>query len=337
MGYKVAVVGATGNVGHEILNVLAERKFPADTVKALASSESIGRQVSYGEDDILDVEDLDSYSFEGTDIAIFSTHSNIAKKYVPRAAKAGCFVIDNSSAFRMEPDVSLIVPEVNGDLLLQSRDANIVSNPNCVAIPLTLGLKPLKDEVGIKRVVASTYQSVSGAGRAAMDELFNQTRSVYVNDPLARTVFTKQIAFNVIPHIDTIDEATGHTGEEAKIIAETQKILEQPDLGVAVTAVRVPVFIGHAIAVNVELENAMSVGEARALLREAPGVSVIDMRADEGYVTPVEAAGEDTVYISRIRGDESVPYGLQFWVVADNLRKGAAVNAVQIAERFIAN
>ncbi len=337
MGYNIAVIGATGNVGREILNVLAERNFPVDSVKALASSDSIGQQVSFGEDTILDIESLEDYSFKGTDIAIFSTHSNLAKKYVPLAAKAGCFVIDNSSAFRMQPDVPLIVPEVNGDLRLHPSDTNIVSNPNCVAIPLSIALKPLKDEVGIKRVVASTYQSVSGAGRAGMDELFKQTRSVYVNESLTPTVFTKQIAFNIIPHIDTIDETTGHTGEEAKIMAETQKILEQPNLGVAVTAVRVPVFIGHAIAVNVELNDALSVGEARALFREAPGISVIDMRADEGYVTPEEAAGEDSVYISRIRGDESVPYGLQFWIVADNLRKGAALNTVQIAEYFTAN
>ena len=332
MGYRVAVAGATGNVGREILSVLAERNFPIDSITPLASSDSIGQQVSFGEDDVLDIEDLANFDFSNCDIALFAVDDRLAKTYVPKAASAGCMVIDNSASFRLDADVPLVVPEVNAELVQEAKGNNIISNPNCIAIPLSMSLKPLKDEVGIKRVVASTYQSVSGAGRAAMDELFNQTRSVYVNEPLQREVFTKQIAFNVIPHIDTIDERSGITGEEAKIMAETQKILGQPDLGVAVTAVRVPVFIGHAIAVNVELNDELSVGEARALLRETPGLSIIDLRADEGYVTPEEAAGEDSVYISRIRRDDSVPYGLQFWVVCDNLRKGAALNAVQIAE-----
>jgi len=332
MGYKVVVVGATGNVGREVLNVLAERNFPVDEVKALASSRSIGMQVSFGEDDTLTIDDLAPFDFTGYDIAFFAAGSKVAKEYAPKAARQGCTVIDKSSAFRAETDIPLIVPEVNGGALSAYRDTNIVSNPNCVAIPLTMALAPLHREVGIKRVVVSTYQSVSGAGRPAMDELFQQTRCVYVNQPLEKEVFTKQIAFNLIPHIDTFNETTGETGEESKVKAETRKILDLPDLPMAVTCVRVPVFVGHSMSVNVELEGPLTAGEARAVLREAPGVSVIDHRMDEGYVTPLEAAGEDSVFVSRIRSDDSVEHGLQLWVVADNLRKGAALNAVQIAE-----
>ena len=333
MGFKVAVVGATGNVGREILTTLAEREFPADQVVALASSRSIGSQVSFGEDDVLDVQGLDTFDFRGTDIVLSSPGSKISAVFAPRAAKAGAVVIDNTSHFRMEPDVPLVVPEVNPEAIAQYEKRGIIANPNCSTIQMVVALKPLHAFAGIKRVVVATYQSVSGAGRAVMDELFNQTRSVYVNDPIKPELLTKQIAFNVIPHIDVFMEG-GETKEEWKMAAETRKILD-PDIALTATCVRVPVFIGHAEAINVEFERPISEAEARQALRHAPGITVLDQRADEGYVTPAEAAGEDAVYVSRIRRDPTVPHGLNLWVVSDNLRKGAALNAVQIAEMLI--
>jgi aspartate-semialdehyde dehydrogenase len=330
MGFRVAVVGATGNVGREILTTLAERDFPADDVVALASSRSIGKEVSFGEDDVLKVVCLDTFDFRGVDIVLSSPGAKVSAEFAPRAAKAGAVVIDNTSCFRMEPDVPLIVPEVNPGAIGQYERRGIIANPNCSTIQLVVALKPLHSLARVKRVVVATYQSVSGAGRAAMDELFNQTRAIFVNDPVKPERFTKQIAFNVIPHIDVFVE-DGSTREEWKMAAETRKILD-PDIAVAASCVRVPVFIGHGEAVNIEFERALGEEMARAALRRAPGVSVVDQRADEGYVTPTEAAGEDQVYVSRIRRDPTVPHGLQMWIVADNLRKGAALNAVQIAE-----
>ncbi|HEX3537696.1 MAG TPA: aspartate-semialdehyde dehydrogenase [Stellaceae bacterium] len=333
MGFKVAVVGATGNVGRELLTTLAEREFPADDVVALASSRSIGSQVSFGEDDVLDVQSLDNFDFRGTDIVLSSPGSKVSAGFAPRAAKAGAVVIDNTSQFRMDPDVPLVVPEVNPQAIAQFQKRGIIANPNCSTIQMVVALKPLHDLARIKRVVVATYQSVSGAGRAAMDELFSQTRSVYVADPIKPELLTKQIAFNVIPHIDIFMD-DGATKEEWKMAVETRKILD-PDIAVTATCVRVPVFIGHAEAVNVEFERPISEAAARQALRSAPGITVVDHRADEGYVTPVESAGEDAVYVSRIRRDPTVPHGLNLWVVADNLRKGAALNAVQIAELLI--
>lgn len=330
MGFKVAVVGATGNVGREILTTLAEREFPADDVVALASSASVGKQVSYGEDDVLDVQALDTFDFKGTDIVLSSPGAKVSEMFAPRAAKAGAVVIDNTSRWRMEPDVPLVVPEVNPDAIAGYQKRGIIANPNCSTIQMVVALKPLHDIGRIKRVVVSTYQSVSGAGRAAMDELFSQTRAIYVNDPIAPEHLTKQIAFNVIPHIDIFMD-DGSTKEEWKMAVETRKILD-PDIAVTATCVRVPVFIGHAEAINVEFARPVSEQRARAALQDAPGVVVLDSRADEGYVTPAEAAGEDAVYVSRIRRDPTVPHGLNLWVVSDNLRKGAALNAVQIAE-----
>ncbi len=335
MGFKVAVVGATGNVGREILTTLAERDFPADEVVALASSRSVGREVSFGEDDILTVQNLETFDFHGIDIVLSSPGAKVSAQFAPRAAKAGAVVIDNTSCFRMDPDVPLVVPEVNPKAIGDYQKRGIIANPNCSTIQMVVALKPLHDLARIKRVVVATYQSVSGAGRAAMDELFNQTRAIFVNDPVKSEQFTKQIAFNVIPHIDIFMD-DGDTKEEWKMAAETRKILD-PDIAVSATCVRVPVFIGHGEAVNVEFERALSADMARAALRRAPGVSVVDHRADEGYVTPTEAAGEDLVYVSRIRRDPTVPYGLNLWVVADNLRKGAALNAVQIAEILVAD
>jgi len=333
MGFKVAVVGATGNVGREILTTLAERNFPADDVVALASSQSVGREVSFGEDDILTVQALDAFDFKGIDIVLSSPGSKVSAVFAPRAAKAGAIVIDNTSHWRMEPDVPLVVPEVNPQAIAGYQKRGIIANPNCSTIQMVVALKPLHDLARIKRVVVSTYQSVSGAGRDAMDELFNQTRSIYVNDPIKPEHLTKQIAFNVIPHIDVFMD-DGSTKEEWKMAVETRKILD-PDIAVTATCVRVPVFIGHAEAVNVEFERPLGEDRARAALREAPGVVVLDHRADEGYVTPAEAAGDDAVYVSRIRRDPSVPHGLNLWVVSDNLRKGAALNAVQIAEILV--
>ncbi|MBO6782267.1 MAG: aspartate-semialdehyde dehydrogenase [Alphaproteobacteria bacterium] len=330
MGYKVAVVGATGAVGREMLQTLAEREFPADEVVALASARSVGREVSYGEDRTLKVQSLDDYDFTGTDIALSSAGAKISAAFAPKAAAAGCIVIDNTSQFRMDPDVPLIVPEVNPEAAAGYTQRNIIANPNCSTIQMLVALKPLHDAFGIKRVVVATYQSVSGAGKDGMDELFNQTRAVYVNDPMEPKEFTKQIAFNVIPHIDVFMD-DGSTKEEWKMVVETKKILD-PKIKVSATCVRVPVFIGHAEAVNVEFEREVSEKEAREILRDAPGVSVVDHRANEGYVTPEEAAGEDAVYVSRIRDDATVDNGLSMWVVSDNLRKGAALNTVQIAE-----
>jgi aspartate-semialdehyde dehydrogenase len=333
MGYRVAVVGATGNVGREMLQTLAERRFPADDVVALASSRSIGREVSYGEDQSLRVRDLATFDFRGIDLVLSSPGAKVSAVHAPRAAKAGAVVIDNTSHFRMDPDVPLVVPEVNPEALARFGKRNIVANPNCSTIQMVTALKPLHDLARVRRVVVATYQSVSGAGREAMDELFNQTRAIYVNDPVTRERFTKQIAFNVIPHIDAFME-DGATREEWKMVAETKKILD-PGIAVVATCVRVPVFIGHAEAITVEFEHAIDEKTAREALRKAPGVSVVDRRVDEGYVTPVEAAGEDNVYVSRIRRDPTVKNGLALWVVADNLRKGAALNAVQIAEALI--
>ena len=332
MGYKVAVVGATGAVGHEILKTLAEREFPADEIVALASERSAGQQVSYGEDDILDVQDLARYDFTGVDIALFSPGAKVSSEYAPRAARAGAVVIDNTSHFRMDPDVPLVVPEVNPQAIADYGKKHIIANPNCSTIQMVVALKPLHELARIKRVVVATYQSVSGGGKEAMDELFNQTRAVYVNDPMKKENFTKQIAFNVIPHIDVFME-DGSTKEEWKMMVETKKILD-PSIKVQATCVRVPVFIGHGESVTVEFETPLDEVEARAALKEAEGVTLIDHRADEGYVTPVESAGEDAVYVSRLRSDPTVDNGLSFWVVSDNLRKGAALNAVQIAEKL---
>ncbi len=332
MGYKVAVIGATGNVGREMLSTLAERKFPVDDVVALASERSVGRRVSFGDNEIK-VQDLARFDFRGFDIALSSPGAKVSAVHSPRAAKAGCVVIDNTSQFRMDPDVPLVVPEVNPGAIAGFRKKNIIANPNCSTIQMVVALKPLHELGRIRRVVVSTYQSVSGAGKDAMDELFNQTRAVYVNQPIERTKFTKQIAFNVIPHIDAFMD-DGFTKEEWKMRVETRKILD-PDIEVVATCVRVPVFISHSEAVFVEFAKPVSEADARRVLRDAPGVSVVDHRADEGYVTPVEATGEDKVYVSRLRADPTVKNGLVFWCVSDNLRKGAALNAIQIAETLV--
>jgi aspartate-semialdehyde dehydrogenase len=334
MGYRVAVVGATGAVGRELIKVLAERNFPADEVVALASGRSTGSEISFGEKRVLKVKNLETFDFAGCDIGLFSPGAAVSAVHAPRAAAAGCVVIDNTSQFRMDPDVPLVVPEVNPHHLRQFTKRRIIANPNCSTIQMVVALKPLHDQWKIKRVVVSTYQSVSGAGKEAMDELFNHTKAIFVHDPNKPEQFTKEIAFNVIPHIDRFMD-DGSTKEEWKMMVETQKILD-PAIKVHATCVRVPVFIGHGEAVNVEFENAVTAGEARAALREAPGVEVVDVREDGGYVTPIECVGEDAVYVSRIRKDPSVPHGLSFWCVSDNLRKGAALNAVQIAEELIA-
>ena len=333
MGFTVAVVGATGNVGREILTTLAEREFPADKVVALASSRSIGKEVSFGDDEILKVQGLDTFDFRGIDIVLSSPGAKVSAAFAPRATKAGAVVIDNTSWFRMEPDVPLVVPEVNPQAIAQCTKRGIIANPNCSTIQMVVALKPLHDIARVKRAVVATYQSVSGAGHAAMDELFNQTRAIYVNDPVKPERFAKQIAFNVIPQCEIFRD-DGWTTEEWKMANETRKILD-PDVAVMATCVRVPVFIGHGEAVNLEFERPLAEEDARAALRRAPGITVIDHRADQGYVTPAEAAGEDQVYVSRIRRDPTVPHGLSMWVVADNLRKGAALNAVQIAEILV--
>ena len=333
MSYRVAVVGGTGNVGREMLQILAEHEFPAKEVVPVASARSAGMEVSYGDDDVLKVRDLDKFDFKGFDIALFSPGSKVSAVHAPRAASAGCIVIDNTSQFRMDPDIPLVVPEVNPDAIARYKKRNIIANPNCSTIQMVVALKPLHDIARIKRVVVATYQSVSGAGKEAMDELFNQTRAIYMNAPIERTRFTKQIAFNCIPHIDVF-MPDGATKEEWKMAVETRKILD-PNIAVSATCVRVPVFIGHAEAVNVEFENPIDETMALAALRRAPGVSVIDHRADEGYVTQIECAGEDMVYVSRLRADPTAPNCLSLWVVSDNLRKGAALNAVQIAEHLV--
>ena len=332
MAYKVAVVGATGNVGREMLRVLAERQFPFSEVVALASTRSVGTEVSFGDDAILKVKALDYYDWKGTDLCLMSAGGDIAKEWAPKIAATGCIVIDNSSAWRMDRAVPLVVPEVNADALLEIKKG-IVANPNCSTAQLVVALKPLHDLAKIKRVVVSTYQSVSGAGKDAMDELFRQTRAVFVADPVEVGEFTKQIAFNVIPHIDVFLDG-GSTKEEWKMAVETQKILD-PDIQLTATCVRVPVFIGHSEAVNIEFENPITAEQARNALRAAPGILVVDKREDGGYATPLECAGEDATYVSRIRKDPTVDHGLSLWIVADNLRKGAATNAVQIAEALI--
>ncbi|HWE07203.1 MAG TPA: aspartate-semialdehyde dehydrogenase [Rhizomicrobium sp.] len=332
MSYNVAVVGVTGIVGREMLGVLAERKFPVADVAALASTHSIGTEVSFGER-TLKVKALDYHDFAGTDIVLMSAGSAVAKQWAPKIAATGALVIDNSSCWRMDREVPLIVPEVNAKVLEDGIPKGIIANPNCSTAGVVVALKPLHDEAAIKRVVVATYQSVSGAGKAAMDELFRQTRAVFVADPIEGGKFTKQIAFNVIPHIDDFLDS-GYAKEEWKMMVETQKILD-PDIQLTATCVRVPVFIGHSAAVNIEFERPITAQRARAILREAPGILVVDKREDGGYVTPVEAAGEDATYVSRIRKDPTVEHGLSLWVVTDNLRKGAALNAVQIAECLI--
>ena len=333
MTYNIAVVGATGAVGREMLQTLSERNFPLNNIYALASKSSIGREVSFGDEKILKVLSLEDFDFEKVDIALFSAGSDIAKKYGPIVGKTGCIVIDNSSCFRMDDEVPLIVPEVNPDAINSFKKRNIIANPNCSTIQLVVALKPIHDHFKVSRVVVSTYQAVSGAGKPAMDELFNQTKGVFVHDQATPEQFTKKIAFNVIPHIDTFMD-DGFTKEEWKMRVETKKILDN-NINLVAHCVRVPVFIGHSEAVFLECEKDISVTKVRNLLRDADGITVIDHRADEGYVTPVEVAGEDDVYISRIRKDPSVKNGLIFWCVGDNLRKGAALNTVQIAELLV--
>ena len=330
MGYKVAVVGATGNVGREILNILAERHFPIYKIVALASRRSLGTELSFG-DQILSTKDLEQFDFSGWDIALFAVGSEATKLHAPRAAKAGCVVIDNSSLYRYDPDVPLIVPEVNADAIFGYSKKNIIANPNCSTAQMVVALKPLHDRATIKRVVVSTYQSVSGSGKDAIDELWNQTKGMYVpGQEVAPKVYPKQIAFNVIPHIDVFME-DGTTKEEWKMVAETKKIID-PKIKVTATCVRVPVFVGHSEAINIEFEEFLDEDEARDILREAPGLMVIDKREDGGYVSPVECVGDFATFVSRIRQDSTLENGLNLWCVSDNLRKGAALNAVQIAE-----
>jgi aspartate-semialdehyde dehydrogenase len=335
MALKVAVVGATGAVGREIIKTLAERGFPVTEVVALASGRSAGQEISFGDKTVLKVRDLDRYDFAGTALGLFSPGAAVSAVHAPRAAAAGCLVIDNTSQFRMEIGVPLVVPEVNGRMLASRPKKGIIANPNCSTIQMVLALKPLHDIAKVKRVVVATYQSVSGAGKEAMDELWSQTRGVFVNDPPLAEQFTKPIAFNVIPHIDSFMD-DGATKEEWKMAVETRKILD-PDIQVVATCVRVPVMIGHGEAVHVEFERPITDKQAREALREAPGITVMDQREDGGYATPIEIAGEDSVFISRIRRDPTVPHGLAFWCVGDNLRKGAALNAVQIAEMALRN
>jgi len=331
MVYRVAVVGATGNVGREMLAILAEREFPMDEVAAVASSRSQGVEVEVGDSGkMVKCQNLEHFDFAGWDIALFAAGSTAARDHAPKAAAAGCVVIDNSSLYRMDPDVPLVVPEVNPDAIDGYKKRMIIANPNCSTAQMVVVLKPLHDAAKIKRVVVSTYQSVSGAGKAGMDELFEQSRNIFVGDPAVPSKFTKQIAFNVIPHIDVfLDD--GSTKEEWKMVVETKKILD-PSIKLTATCVRVPVFVGHSEAVNIEFEREISADEARDILREAPGVMVVDKREPGGYVTPIEVVGEYATYVSRIREDSTVENGLSLWVVSDNLRKGAALNAVQIAE-----
>ena len=337
MSYTIAIVGATGNVGREMLNVLAERKFPVKEAYAVASRRSLGTEVSFGEK-TLKCHDLETFDFSKCDFALMSAGGTVSKEWSPKIGAMGCMVIDNSSAWRYDADVPLVVPEVNADVLVaymaKGRRKNIIANPNCSTAQLVVALKPLHDENPIKRVVVSTYQSVSGAGKDAMDELWHQTKGMYVpGQEVSPTKFSKQIAFNVIPHIDVFME-DGTTKEEWKMLAETKKILD-PRIKLTATCVRVPVFVGHSEAVNIEFERPMTVAEARSILREAPGIMVVDKREDGGYVTPVDAAGEFATYVSRIREDATIENGLNMWVVSDNLLKGAALNTVQIAELLI--
>ncbi|WP_432450386.1 aspartate-semialdehyde dehydrogenase [Aliiroseovarius marinus] len=330
MGYKVAVVGATGNVGREMLNILAERQFPVDEIAALASRRSLGTEVSFG-DKTLTTQDLDTFDFTGWDMALFAVGSEATKQYAPKAAAAGCVVIDNSSLYRYDPDIPLIVPEVNPDAIHGYKNKNIIANPNCSTAQMVVALKPLHDRAKIKRVVVSTYQSVSGSGKDAIDELWNQTKGMYVpGQEVAPKVYPKQIAFNVIPHIDVFMDS-GDTKEEWKMIAETKKIVD-PSIKVTATCVRVPVFVGHSESINIETEEFLDEDEARDILRQSPGLLVVDKREDGGYVTPVECVGDFATFISRIRQDVTIENGLNMWCVSDNLRKGAALNAVQIAE-----
>ena len=330
MGYRVAVVGATGNVGRELLNIMAEREFPATEVAALASRRSAGTEVTFG-DDVLTVQDLERFDFTGWDIALFAIGSDGSKTYAPKAAKAGCVVIDNSSLYLYDPDVPLIVPEVNPDAIMGYSKKNIIANPNCSTAQMVVALKPLHDRATISRVVVSTYQSVSGSGKDAMDELWNQTKGVFVpGQEVAPKVYPKQIAFNVIPHIDVFMD-DGSTKEEWKMVVETKKIVD-PKIKVTATCVRVPVFVGHAEAINIEFEQPLDAEEARDILRQAPGILVVDTREDGGYITPIDCVGEFATYISRIRDDQTRDNAINLWCVSDNLRKGAALNAVQIAE-----
>ena len=332
MGYKIAVVGATGNVGTEILNILHERAFPADEVIALASSRSQGREVMYG-DKTLKCQNLDTFDFTGTTFAFSSPGAKVSARYAPRAASQGCIIIDNTSYFRMDPEVPLVVSEVNPEALRDFEKKRIIANPNCSTMQMAVALKPLHDAFGIKRVVVSTYQSVSGSGRAAMDELFNQTRGIFVNEPVKPEVYPKQIAYNCIPQIDVFMD-DGATKEEWKMLVETKKIID-PKIRVHANCVRVPVFVGHAEMINIECERDIDETSARETLKQAEGLIVVDHRIEEGYVTQQECAGEDAVYVSRIRQDSSVENGISFWCVSDNLRKGAALNTVQIAEKMI--
>ena len=331
MGYRVVVAGATGNVGREMINILAEREFPIDEIAVVASSRSQGDQIEFGETGkMLTIKNIEHFDPKGWDIALFAIGSEATKVYAPKFAAAGCTVIDNSSLYRMDPDVPLIVPEVNPEAIDLYRRKNIVANPNCSTAQMVVALKPLHDKATIKRVVVATYQSLSGAGKAGMDELFEQSRNIFVGDPAEPKKFTKQIAFNVIPHIDSfLDD--GSTKEEWKMVAETKKILD-PKVKVTATCVRVPVFVGHSEALNIEFEDEISAQEAQDILREAPGVMLIDKREDGGYVTPIECVGDYATFISRVREDSTVDNGLSLWCVSDNLRKGAALNAVQIAE-----
>ncbi|MEL6617256.1 MAG: aspartate-semialdehyde dehydrogenase [Pseudomonadota bacterium] len=330
MGYRVVVAGATGNVGREMLNILAERQFPVDELAVVASRRSLGTEVSFG-DETLKTKDIDTFDFTGWDMALFAIGSDATKKYGPIAAKAGCTVIDNSSLYRYDPDIPLIVPEVNPHAIHDYAKKNIIANPNCSTAQMVVALKPLHDRATIKRVVVSTYQSVSGAGKEGMDELWDQTKAVYnPTSDIEAKKFQKQIAFNVIPHIDVFMD-DGSTKEEWKMVAETKKIVD-PRIKVTATCVRVPVFVGHSEAVNIETEDFLDEDEARDILREAPGIMVIDKREDGGYVTPIECVGDFATFISRIRQDSTLDNGLNFWCVSDNLRKGAALNAVQIAE-----
>ncbi|MBL0925150.1 MAG: aspartate-semialdehyde dehydrogenase [Sphingomonadaceae bacterium] len=331
MGYRIVVAGATGNVGREVVNILAEREFPADEIAVLASSRSQGVEIEYGDTDrMLKVQNIEHFDWNGWDMAIFAIGSDATKKYAPIAAAAGCVVIDNSSLHRMDPDIPLIVPEVNPDAIDGYSKKNIIANPNCSTAQLVVALKPLHDYANITRVVVATYQSVSGAGKEGMDELFEQSRNIFVGDQAEPKKFTKQIAFNLIPHIDSFLE-DGYTKEEWKMMVEVKKILD-PKIKLSATCVRVPVFVGHSEAVNIEYEREMSAAKAQSILREAPGIMLVDKRENGGYATPIEAAGDDATYVSRVREDPTVDNGLAFWCVSDNLRKGAALNAVQIAE-----
>ncbi len=332
MGYKIAVAGATGNVGHEILKILHERDFPVDELIPLASSRSVGKEVSFGDRNVK-VHDLAKFDFKGVDIVLSSPGGKVSAEHSPRAAKAGAVVIDNTSHFRMDPDVPLIVPEVNPEAIKDHTKRNIIANPNCSTIQMVVALKPIHDVATIKRVVVATYQSVSGTGKDAMDELFNQTKGVYMNDTPRPNVYPKQIAFNLIPQIDVFMD-DGMTKEEWKMVVETKKILD-PKIKVCASCVRVPVFIGHSEMVNIELEKELSAEDAKKIWRKAPGVTVIDEDNEALYATPAEVQGEDDVFVSRIREDATVENGLNFWCVSDNLRKGAALNAVQIAELLI--